>query len=420
MKDRLNELKRRGLIQDITDEVGINCLNDGVSSYVGCDPSAPSLHIGNLLQLLIPVHLSKEGIRPIILFGGATGHIGDPTGKSQERQLMTLEQIEYNVTSISRKVSEIYERLNLEVTFVDNFDWFKHMTVMDFLRDTGKHFTVNYMTAKESIKNRLQGAGISFTEFSYMLIQAYDFYHLYQQHNCRIQTGGSDQWGNITAGLELIRKKCQGEAYALSTPLIVDSQGKKFGKTENGAIWIDEKYLSPYKFHQFLFNTSDADVLNYIRYFTFSTSEEEAELKDSLEKSPEQRKAQYYLADSVCTFVHGKEETILAKKCAEALFGGSLSDLDDSKLEDIFEDAPSGEISASELSSLTFIDLFTKNGFIKSKGEARRLLEQGGLYINNERVSESSTIIATTSFSSKKLLVLRSGKKNYFMVKIVA
>jgi tyrosyl-tRNA synthetase len=420
----LDTLQSRGLIQDISDEAGIRNLPPKTPFYVGFDPTAPSLQIGNLIPLLVALHLGRAGFTPIILFGGATGTIGDPSGKSQERQLLTHDTIEKNVAHQSEQVRTLFARLNLTVSFVNNFDWTKDISILDFLRDTGKHFTVNYMIAKEVVKTRLEGAGISFTEFSYMLLQAYDFCHLYQNKGCKIQIGGSDQWGNITAGLELIRKRLQGEAYGFSWPLLTNAQGKKFGKSESGTLWLDPTMTSPYTFHQFWLNTEDADVIRLLKIFTFLSEGEIQGIEQEMQKAPEKRPAQKLLADTICTLVHGEEATLDAKRSAQVLFGGSLEGLSEEKLVEIFKDVPSKTLTKGEVAGATAIDLFVASGALSSKGEARRLITSGGAYINNERVTGETLPLgenpAMQEALSKNVLVLRTGKKSYTLVKLTS
>lgn len=412
------ELIKRGLVQDYLDIETMRTLRPGDSFYVGFDPTAPSLQIGNLVPLMMVVRLGKLGLRPIILFGGATGAIGDPSGKNEERQLLDRSVIDQNIETQTRQVEELLAREGVEASFVNNFDWTKGVDVLTFLRDVGKHFTVNYMIAKETVKTRLSGEGISYTEFSYMLLQAFDFLHLFQNHNCRMQIGGSDQWGNITAGLELIRKKIQKEALAFSIPLITNNQGKKFGKTEQGTLWLDASRTSPYTFHQFWLNTEDADVINYIRIFTLLSENDIETYANQVRTAPEKREAQKFLADSVTSLAHGENATVLAKKSADVLFGGSVEGMSDAELLNIFADVPSKEISRTSAGAMTFPDLLAESGAVKSKGEARRLISGGGVYINSIRLEESPAQLKETPHISKNLLVVRTGKKNYTLVKL--
>ncbi len=415
--DRVSNLEWRGLLQDCTNRKAIVELSSADSFYVGYDPTAPSLQLGNFVPMIVSLHLARSGLRCIQLFGGATGAIGDPSGRRTERQLLTRETITSHVENHKRIVCSIFDRAGVKAEVVDNFEWTRDLSVMDFLRDVGKHFTVNYMLQKDSVQLRLGEEGMSFTEFSYMLLQAYDFSHLLQTEQCKLQIGGSDQWGNITAGLELIRKKGIGDAYALSIPLLLDSQGRKFGKSAEGAIWLDPKYTSPYRFHQFWLNVEDSDVVRYLKVFTFLSAPEIEELGKALATSPEKREAQRMLADLVCELVHGKEATALAKRSAEVLFGGSLDGFNEQELSDIFSEVPSSEMLRSQCAPLSVIDLFVSTGLSKSKGEAKRLIQNGGGYLNNERVTDGEQSASGLS-GSRSLILLRSGKKSYHLIRI--
>lgn len=414
----IDELRWRGLLHDITDEAGIRKLEAGSSFYVGFDPTAPSLQVGNLVALIAAIHIARSGIIPLILFGGATGAIGDPSGKNAERQLLDRQTIDNNLLFQTQQVRKIFERAGITPYFVNNLDWTRNVTILEFLRDIGKYFTVNYMLAKDVVKTRLDGEGISYTEFSYMLLQSFDFLHLFKERNCRLQLGGSDQWGNITAGLELIRKKLQGEAYALSWPLLTNAQGKKFGKSEGGAIWLDPERTSPFRFHQFWLQTEDADAARMLRIFTFLTAQEIEDLEQSTRTAPEQRRAQRALADAVCDLVHGPERTQEAKRSAEVLFGGSLDGIEDRRLEEIFADVPSSLLPRARIPGMKYVELLVECGLAKSKGEARRLVQNGGAYLNNQRVSDAELLVEGAAGGSA-LLILRSGKKAYHLVKLV-
>lgn len=415
----LLDLQKRGLIFDLSDPEGIKKLSPGDAFYIGFDPTAPHFQVGNLVPLIVSMHLAEGGLHPIILFGGATGAIGDPSGKNEERKLLPREVIDANIARQSRKAKEILARKGVKVTFVNNFDWTASVSVLDFLRDTGKHFTVNYMLSKEVVKARLSGEGISYTEFSYMLLQAFDFLHLYQNMNCRLQIGGSDQWGNITAGLELIRRKIQKEAYALSFPLVTNSDGRKFGKSESGAVWLDAEGTSTYRFHQFWLNIDDKDVMRYLKMFTFLSDEELAALEEGVNSRPEKREAQKRLADEVTTLVHGEEATQDASKCAQVLFGGDIKGMSDEKLEEIFADVPSKAMPRSEIEGLTVTDLLPAIGATPSKGEARRLISGGGAYINGERIGDAAASMKDVLKPESKLLIVRTGKKSYYLVRCI-
>lgn len=397
---------------------GLRKLGPGDTFYVGLDPSAPSLQIGNLVPLIVAAHLAIAGLKPIILFGGATGSIGDPGGKRTERPLLDRATIDDNVRKHSSKVAEVYERLKLKAEFVNNYDWTANVTIIDFLRDVGKYFTVNYMLGKEFVKSRVDDDSISYTEFSYMLLQSFDFLHLYQTKGCKLQIGGSDQWGNITSGLELIRKKIGGSAFAFSIPLILDSQGRKFGKSEGTAMYLDPTMTSPYKVHQFWLNLEDASVIKYLKIFTFLSKEEIDALEQKLKAAPEKREAQTVLADTITAMVHGDAGTKEAKQSADVLFGGSIAGLTEKQLEDIFNGVPSTTIERARLSTMSFADLMAESKLASSKGEARRLITSGGAYLNNERVSDPALALSGTPAAGSNIFVLRSGKKNYHLIKV--
>jgi len=413
----IEELAARGLLQDVTDKEGVLKLTSKESFYVGIDPTAPALQIGNLIPLIVVAHLAKAGPQPIIVVGGSTGSIGDPSGKSQERQLLSLEAVDANGAKQSAKIKEILSRVGVTPKFVNNRDWTKDVFVLDFLRDVGKYFTINYMIAKDVVKARLEGEGISYTEFSYMLLQSFDYLHLYENYNCKLQIGGSDQWGNITAGLELIRKKIQGEAYALCWPLLTKNDGTKYGKSEGGAVWLDQDLFSPYKLHQFLLNTDDRDVIKLLKMFTFLPLERIAEIEKNFSADPASRSAQRILADEICTLIHGAEATKDATKSAEVLFGGSLEGVSETKLEEIFSDVPSKSIDRGTLLALPVLELLVTSGAVKSKGEARRLIEGGGAYLHGERISDGTKLLKDTHVASKNLIVLRTGKKSFCLVR---
>jgi tyrosyl-tRNA synthetase len=413
------ELSWRGLLQDTSDPEIFSKIKPGDACYIGFDPTAPSLQVGNLVQILVSIRLTKIGIKPILLFGGATGMIGDPGGRSAERNLMSLEEVARNVELQSEQAKALWRNAGSDVTpeIVNNIDWTRGVSYLEFLRDIGKHFTINYMLQKDSVKSRLSGEGISYTEFSYMLLQAFDFLHLYQTKNCRLQFGGSDQWGNITAGLELIRRKIQGNAFAFSVPLITNAEGKKFGKSAGNAVWLDPALTSPYQFHQFWLNVQDGEVIKLIKLFTFTPREEIERLERLMTEQPEKREAQKFLADSLCDLVHGRSATEDAKRAAGALFGGSLEGLSDAQILELLSDAPTTTIARSEVAGLDIVSLVACT-VASSKGEARRLIQGGGVYLDNERVSDLTLAISTTDLSSKGFIVLRSGKKKYHLVKV--
>ena len=406
------------LIQDYSDQEALEALKPGDSFYVGFDPTAQSLQIGNLVPLIVSVKLARAGLKPVILFGGATGAIGDPSGRNTERQLLSLDVIDENIARQERQISKLFQTVGVTPTFVNNRDWTAPIDVLSFLRDVGKFFTVNYMISKEVVKTRLHGEGISYTEFSYMLLQAFDFYHLYTTKGVRMQIGGSDQWGNITAGLELIRKK-MGEhtAVAFSIPLLTNSEGQKFGKSAGTALWLDPELTSPYVFHQFWLNTPDADVIRYMRIFTFLEEAAIASYQESVSQAPEKREAQKVLADLVTELVHGGEAVALAKKSAQVLFSGSIDGLSDTELLTIYKDVPSQEITQSQVSGKTVLDLLVEAHAVNSKGEARRLIAGGGVSINGEKITADTA--AVDPYLARSVALIRIGKKNYHLAKFI-
>jgi tyrosyl-tRNA synthetase len=423
----LQELQSRGCLHDASHFSELEALleKEKISFYCGFDPTANSLHAGSMLPLLIMRRLQQRGHTPIVLIGSATGMIGDPSGKSEERKLLDEETLRANVSGIEKQI-----RLFLGADgpnafrLVKNDQWLGSVQLIEFLRDTGKHFSVNAMMAKESVKNRLENReqGISYTEFSYMLLQAYDYYWLNKHLDCRLQVGGSDQWGNITAGLELIRRRA-GEsapaAYGLTFPLLTTSTGAKFGKTERGAVWLDPRRTSPYSFYQYWLNTADADVVKYLQLFTTVDDEELSGLQQAVQEHPEERRAQQYLARTLCTLVHGAEETERALRAARILFGEKLDNIDSNTLLEIFSEVPSTALEADVLASgILLPDLLLRCGLANSKGAARRSIESGGIYLNNERAAGVDTRISSSALVDGAVLLLRSGKKNYHLVTI--
>jgi tyrosyl-tRNA synthetase len=413
------QLRIRNLIQDTSDSDLENSLPKSSYFYVGFDPSAKSLHLGNLIPLFTAIRLAQNGYKPIILFGGATGAIGDPSGKNAERQLLDRAVIDHNVLMISSQVRKIASRLNVELEFVDNYSWTKDISILDFLRDTGKYFTINYLLDKEMIRNRLAGDGISYTEFSYMLLQAFDFLHLYQHKNCILQIGGSDQWGNITAGLELIRKKIQGSAFAFSIPLLTRSNGQKFGKSESGAIMLDPELTSPYQFHQYILNLTDEDAIKLLKALSFIDIHEIKKLEEEIRLKPEERNAQKILADHLCDLVHGNESTTNAKASAKVLFGGSIENISDNELLNIFSNVPSSNLLKSHVNESKIIDIFVSSALCNSKSEVRKLVKNGGAYINNIRIEDPEASLINFNVTNRSVIILRSGKKNYHLVRLV-
>jgi tyrosyl-tRNA synthetase len=423
MKTAFEELKWRGLVYDYIEGVQDLLEREPVKIYNGFDPTADSLHIGHMLPLMALARLQRYGHHPIAVAGGGTGMIGDPSGRSNERQLLTLDLVHYNVEQIKKQLAQFldFEVKTNPARLVNNADWLMSLNLIEFLRDTGKHFTVNYMIAKDSVRNRLEREdGISFTEFSYMLLQSYDFLHLHDELGCLLQTGGSDQWGNITAGVELIRRMRGASAYGLVYPLIVKADGTKFGKTEGGSVWLDAKRTSPYRFYQFWLNTDDRDVVKYLKFFTFLDEETILSLEQSLEAHPEQREAQYRLASELTRTLHGSTACSRAEKASRVLFGGELTGLSAEDVQEIFADVPSSELPRTQLEGgLPVVDLLVLSKLAASKGEARRLISGGGMYLNNQRISEAGQMVMIGEAIEGRFLVLRKGQKSYHLVKVV-
>jgi tyrosyl-tRNA synthetase len=398
------------------------------SAYVGIDPTADSLHIGHLVGVMMLKHLQTAGHRPIALIGGATGMIGDPSMKSAERKLLDEETLRHNQECIRKQLAHFLDfdsKAPNAALLVNNYDWMKNYTFLDFIRDIGKHITVNYMMAKDSVKKRLSqdsSVGMSFTEFSYQLLQGYDFLYLYQHEGCRLQMGGSDQWGNITTGTELIRRMLGGEAFALTCPLITKADGGKFGKTESGNVWLDRRYTSPYKFYQFWLNVSDADAMKYIKIFTSIGKEEIEALTTDHEKAPEQRILQKRLAKEITTMVHSEEDYNAAVEASGILFGNAtheaLRKLDEDTLLAVFDGVPRFDVSRDEISAgIKAIDLFTEKAAIfNSKGELRKLIQSGGVSLNKEKIESVDAVVTADSLLDGKYLLVQRGKKNYFLL----
>lgn len=427
----VQELQWRGLLHDLMPDTESFLSSTPTKGYIGFDPTADSLHIGSLVQIIILMHFQKAGHTPIVLVGGATGMIGDPSGKSNERNLLDQQTLEKNCRGIQTQLEQF---LNFDSSIqnpalvVNNYDWMKSYTLIDFSRDIGKHLTVNYMMAKESVKKRLGAdskVGMSFTEFTYQLLQGYDFLHLYNTLECKIQMGGSDQWGNITTGTELIRRKEGGKAYALTCPLIKKADGSKFGKTEEGNVWLDKSRTSPYKFYQFWLNTSDEDALSYIKIFTFLPREVIEEKIQEHQTAPHLRLLQKTIAEEVTTLVHGKEAYFKAVEASQILFGkttgGSLQKLDSQTFLELFEGVPQAEVSRSLIDGgLDLVAaLATETGFLSSNGEARRALKENAISVNQVKVDENFTLGAKDLIAAQYIL-LRRGKKNYFILKITS
>ncbi len=415
------ELQERGFIEKTTSELVRKRVDSGdLTFYVGYDPSADSLHIGNFALLSLMRILQKHGHSPIGLMGGATGMIGDPGGRSTERNLLTKEQLASNIAGIKIQLAKFldFEKGNKAI-IVNNHDWLGKWSYLDFLRDVGKHFSVNAMVGRESVKNRLdrEGGGISYTEFSYMLLQAYDFYFLYREYNCELQFGGSDQWGNIVSGIELTRRLCNRQVYGATIPLITKADGTKFGKSEGGAVWLDAKKTSPYEFYQYFLNQADEDIVRYLKIFTQLELEEIQELERQVETEPHKRAAQKRLAEEVTRTVHGQEELDKAVKASAVLFGERMDNLDDSTIASIFKDVPSLKKDASVLrSSWSLVDALVETEACRSRGQARKLIRSGGVYLNNAPQRDPDLILTKESLASDSFLILRTGKKSYRLV----
>lgn len=419
----IEELRWRGLLYDMTEGAAEVLAREKVTAYIGFDPTANSLHVGSLLPIMVLVHLQRHGHHPIALAGGGTGMIGDPSGKSKERQLLTEEELVRNLEGIKAQLAHFldFEGSVNPALMLNNADWLRPLNLIEFLRDTGKHFTVNYMMAKDSVKTRLESEeGISYTEFTYMLLQAYDFMVLYHDYNCTFQMGGSDQWGNITAGAELIRRMLGGQAHAVTVPLVETSSGVKFGKTEIGTVWLDPKRTSPYRFYQFWLNTTDEDVVKYLKYFTLLDREEIVALEKVVEAEPHLRAAQRRLAEEVTRMVHGEEALVRTQQASEVLFGGDLAGLSADDLIDVFAEVPSSTVPGVDLAGegMPVVDLALHCGMDRSKKQVRNLIENGGMYVNNRRVEDIDMTVDLQTAIDGQVIVLRKGKKAYHLVQV--
>lgn len=417
--DLLQDLAWRGIIYQQTDEESLKDVlgKEKISLYCGADPTADSLHIGHLVPFLTLRRFQMHGHRPIVLVGGATGLIGDPSGKSEERKLLTLETVQENVEGIKKQLAAIFDfEGDNGAIMVNNYDWAGSMDVVTFLRDIGKHIGVNYMLAKDTIASRLE-TGISFTEFTYTILQAMDFLHLYEDHQCKLQIGGSDQWGNITSGLELIRKiHPEGsKAYGLTIPLVTKADGTKFGKTEGGAVWLDPEKTTPYEFYQFWINTADADVVKYLKLFTFLSHEEIEQLEKSVEEEAHLRKAQKALAEEMTRLIHGETALQQAIKISAALFSGDVKELSASEIKQGFKDVPSYEVS--EESDLNLVELLVASKISPSKRQAREDISNGAVSVNGERVTDPAYSLTESDRIEGQFTIIRRGKKKYFLLK---
>jgi tyrosyl-tRNA synthetase len=422
----LDELEARGLVQDVThaDALRERLAGGAVPFYTGYDPTASSLHLGSLVQIVAQARLQRAGHKPIVLVGGATGMIGDPSGKTEERQLLDEDTLRANVEAVRGQLARFLEFGDgaTDAVLVDNADWFGSMGYIEFLRDVGKHLTLNYMMAKESVRARLEDReqGISYTEFSYMLLQAYDFVHLSRSHGCRLQVGGSDQWGNITAGVELGRKLGGPHLFGIVTPLLLDASGQKMGKTAAGTrVWLDPERTSPYAFYQYLLNVDDADVEKLLKIFSWRPLDEIEALVKRHAEAPHRREGQRTLAEDLTRWVHGEDALRRAVAASQVMFGGSLEELSDADLEPLLSDVPSSELPKDELAGgVDLVDLLARTGLAKSKGAARRLVKQGGVYVNNVRETDPEATLTTEHLGTETMLVLRAGKKSYHVVRV--
>ena len=429
MKNFVRELRWRGMLHDITPDTEKFLLNQSVSGYIGFDPSADSLHIGSLVQIMVLIHFQRAGHRPIILLGGATGMIGDPSGKSDERNLLSKEILERNTKSIKKQLEKYldFDSTNpVAAEIVNNYDWMKNFSLIKFSREIGKHITVNYMMSKDSVKKRLQSdskTGMSFTEFTYQLIQGYDFLHLFKEKQCKIQMGGSDQWGNIVTGVELVRRKESGKVFALTCPLITKSDGSKFGKSEHGNIWLDKKRTSPYRFYQYWLNSSDDDSKKYVKIFTLLSNQEIENLIQKHDESPNLRILQKKIAEEITMMVHSKEDLRKVQKATEILFGKSTTDdlkkIDRQIFLDVFEGVPKVQILKKEIKSGVDIisALVSIGNFLSSKGEARRAIRENSISVNKNKVDENYYLTEKDLIDNRYIL-MQKGKKNYYIVEV--
>ncbi len=419
----IEELRWRNMIHDMTPGTEEQLSKEMTTAYVGIDPTADSLHIGHLVSIMLLKHLQKAGHKPIALIGGATGMIGDPSGKSEERKLLDEETLRRNEIALYKQLQKFLifdSSLPNSAEIVNNYEWIKNFNLISFLREIGKHITINYMLSKDSVKKRME-SGISFTEFSYQLLQGYDFLYLYEHKNCKLQMGGSDQWGNITTGTELIRRKLGGEAFALTCPLITKANGGKFGKTEKGNVWLDKKYTSPYQFYQFWINTSDEDAEKYIKIFTMLPKKEILQLIEEHRKNPHLRLLQQRLAKEVTIMVHGEEEYLAAVEATQVLFGKgtkeSLEQMNENTFLEVFDGVPQYKLTKNQLEQgISLVELLAvQTNILPSKGEARKLLLAGGISLNKEKLTQDITITSSHLINNKYLLI-QKGKKNYYLI----
>jgi tyrosyl-tRNA synthetase len=423
MNNVFEEFQWRGLVYDATEGIREILAREKVTAYIGFDPTASSLHAGNLLTIMGLVRLQRFGHIPIAVAGGGTGLIGDPSGKSTERRLITKEEVVDNLEGIKEQLRRFldFNSNTNPAMLVNNADWLTTTSVTDFLRDIGKHFSVNNMIAKETVRRRLESEGISYTEFSYLLLQSFDYLNLFEKYHCTLQMGGSDQWGNITAGIDLIRKVHEAKAHALVFPLLTTANGAKFGKTESGAVWLDAGRTSPYRFFQFWLNTDDKEAVNYLKYFTLLSQPEIDELAAELAARPEKREVQRKLAQEVTRLVHGQPALVKAELASKVLFGEEIRNLSLQDVLDIFADVPSTQMDSGQLGGegLLLVDILVSTGLAQSKGEARRLTQGGGIYLNNMRANDTKRMVTVSDAIEGKALILRKGGKEYRLIKLI-
>jgi len=421
--DVFNELEWRGLVCESTEGLRDVLARDKVTLYIGFDPTAASLHVGSLLPMMALARMQRFGHSPIAIVGGGTGMIGDPSGKTSERQLLTVEQIDLNLAGIRAQLAKVldFDAPSNPARIVNNADWLRPLNYLEFLRDIGKHFTINYMLAKESVKRRIeQEDGISYTEFSYLMLQSYDFLTLFDRYHCTLQMGGSDQWGNITAGCDLVRRLRAGKAHGLVMPLVTTSSGVKFGKTEAGAVWLDPALTSPFRFYQFWVNTDDRDAVRYLKFFTFLTRDEIEALDAEMGTAPEKRTAQRALARAVTAIIHGQEAVERAEHASGLLFGERISELDVDDIIAVFDDVPSTEVGIERLAGegMAIADILVATTLASSKGEAMRLVKGGGVYVNNRRVADERARFTVDQAIAGRVFVLRKGGRQYHLLRV--
>jgi tyrosyl-tRNA synthetase len=428
MENLIKELVWRGLIQDIIPGTEEQLCKEPTAGYVGFDPTADSLHIGSLIPIIVLMHLQKFGHKPIALVGGATGMVGDPSGKSEERNLLSTEVLNYNVTAVKKQLEKFLDFSSDKenaAEMVNNYDWFKGISFLDFIRDTGKHISINYMMAKDSVRKRLESEnGMSFTEFTYQLVQGYDFYWLNKNKNCKLQFGGSDQWGNIVTGTELIRRKSGGEAFAFTCPLLTKADGGKFGKSEKGNVWLSPDKTSPYSFYQFWLNTADQDAERFLKIFTFLNEKEIIDLVNQHQGNEHLRILQKKLAEEITCLVHSRKDYEFAVKASSILFSNdtaqTLKELNEDQLLQVMEGVPSIEIERKAINeNIDLISLLTETKIFSSKGEARKMLSGGGVFVNKEKITSVDAVLNEELLLNEKYLLIQKGKKNYYLLKVV-